>query len=333
VIILADPWLLLLLPAPLVVRWILPVHRERRDALYSPFAGLLADLSGQRLEDGAAGFRRGVIQTLGFVVAWGLVVLALARPQLLGDPIERTVPMRDMLLAVDLSGSMATEDFTSESGKTVDRLTAVKEVLGRFLTGRQGDRVGLVFFGSAAFVQAPFTADLEVCQQLLAEAQVGMAGPRTMLGDAIGLAINTFEDSQVQDRVMILLTDGNDTGSRIPPVRAAAIAKDRGIVIHTVAVGDPAAAGEEALDERSLEQVSEETGGRYARAADRSSLDAVYTALDAIQPREVETISHRPRSELFMWPLGAFFVLTFLQHAGMALPRWLQIRSARAAHV
>jgi Ca-activated chloride channel family protein len=151
---------------------------------------------------------------------WVCLVLALARPQWLEAPISKTLPTRDLLLAVDLSGSMETQDFTDASGQRVDRLTAVKQVLDEFLARRQGDRVGLIFFGSAAFVQAPFTEDLEACRTLLGEAQVRMAGPKTVFGDAIGLAITVFARAAgLQERVLIVLTDGNDTDSEVPPAR------------------------------------------------------------------------------------------------------------------
>ena len=188
------------------------------------------------------------------------MTIALARPQWIEDPIVREEPTRDMLLAVDLSGSMEAKDFTDDRGQQVDRLTAVKQVLDDFLSRREGDRIGLIFFGTAAFVQAPFTGDLDVVRTLMDEAQVRMAGPRTAMGDAIGLAMKIFESSDVEDRVLIVLTDGNDTGSLVPPVRAAEIAGDNGIVVHTVAVGDPAAAQEEKLDEETLEAVARASG-------------------------------------------------------------------------
>jgi len=325
---LSAPWLLLLLPLPLVLHRLLPARREQRDAVYAPFVDRLADVLGQAPQRGAVISRRRLIQALAFALAWALLVLALARPQWVGEPETQTVPTRDLLLAVDLSGSMATEDFTEEGGERVDRLTAVKQVLDAFLSRRVGDRVGLIFFGSAAFVQAPFTEDLEVCRLLLDEAQVGMAGPRTVLGDAIGLAISTFEESELDDRVLILLTDGNDTGSRVPPDKAAAIAHDRGIVVHTVAVGDPRSVGEDKLDEVTLRAVASETGGVYAHANDLAELEAVYEELDALATRDVETQSHRPRRELFQWPLGAFLVLTLAFFGLVHVPAWLANRRA-----
>jgi Ca-activated chloride channel family protein len=241
---------------------------------------------------------------------WLCTVAALVRPQWLEPPISRTVPVRDMMLAVDLSGSMQTKDFTDSSGKTVDRLTAVKQVLDDFLTRRRGDRVGLIVFGNSPFVQAPFTQDLGVCRELLAETRVGMAGPKTSFGDSIGLAITAFDRSDVPEKVLIVLTDGNDTGSQVPPEKAAAVAEDKGIVIHTVAVGDPKAAGEDKLDEGALKRVAATTGGTYSHAGNRAELEAIYRRLDELQAREGQTITHRPRRDLFHWPLATGLLLS-----------------------
>ena len=248
-------------------------------------------------------------------------VVAIARPQYLEPPVSRVVPTRDLMLLVDLSGSMETEDFTNANGDTVDRLSAVKEVLDGFLTRREGDRVGLIVFGNAAFTQVPFTQDLAASRILLEETRVRMAGPRTAFGDAIGLAITLFEQSEVEERVIIALTDGNDTGSRVPPSEAAKIARDNGITIHVIGVGDPAAVGEEKLDEGVLRGVASTTGGRYFHAADRDQLQEIYTELDRIDTREVETATYRPRIDLFHWPLAGFLALGFLYHVGLLLRR------------
>jgi Ca-activated chloride channel family protein len=309
---LAYPWLLAALPLPLLVRWLAPPYRERREALRVPFLPRLAKLTGQEPTAGAVVLRGGWVRSVTLVGVWLCVVAALVRPQWLEPPISRTVPVRDMMLAVDLSGSMQTKDFTDASGKTVDRLSAVKQVLDDFLTRRQGDRVGLIVFGNAPFVQAPFTQDLDVCRELLAETRVGMAGPKTAFGDAIGLAITAFDRSEVPEKVLIVLTDGNDTGSQVPPEKAAAVAKDKGIVIHTVAVGDPKAAGEDKLDEEALKRVTETTGGTYSHAGNRAELEAIYRRLDDLPTREAQTIAHRPRRDLFHWPLAAGLVLSAL---------------------
>ena len=262
--------------------------------------------------EGAVIMRGGWLRFLSILVAWVCTVLALARPQIIEPPVSKTIPVRDMLLAVDLSGSMATQDFTDAHGRKVDRLTAVKEVLDDFLAKRKGDRVGLIFFGSAPFVQAPFTEDLAVCRQLLDEAQVKMAGPQTAFGDALGLAITVFDRSSVKERVLIALTDGNDTASRVPPAKAAEIARDKGVVVHTISVGDPRAAGEDALDVDTLKNVASITGGIYAHAADRGQLDEIYRKLDAIETQKAETITHRPRRDVYWWPLAVALVITAL---------------------
>ncbi len=308
----AHPWLFLLAPLPWLIRNLLPAHHERKAAVRVPFLQRLSRLAGLQPGTGVVVAKRPVSQWLVLSLAWLLVVAAIARPQWLEEPIIKELPMRDLLVAVDLSGSMEAQDFTDADGNTVDRLTAVKQVLDDFFARRDGDRVGLILFGSAAFVQAPFTDDLEVVRELLDEAQIRMLGPRTMLGDAMGLAINLFERSEVDERVLIVLTDGNDTGSLVPPERAAEIARDNGVVVFTIAIGDPTAVGEQALDEKTLQNIAATTGGGYFHANDREELEAIYDHLDEINPRQVETQSYRPLSDLYYWPLAGLVLLTLL---------------------
>jgi Ca-activated chloride channel family protein len=311
-LIFAHPWLFLLAPLPWLIRKLLPVHHERKAAVRVPFMQRLSRLVGLQPGSGVAVAKRPLSQWLVLSFTWLLVVVSIARPQWLEEPLIKELPMRDMLVAVDLSGSMEARDFTDAEGNNVDRLTAVKQVLDAFFARRDGDRIGLILFGSAAFVQVPFTDDLEVVSELLDEAQIRMLGPRTMLGDAIGLAINLFERSEVDERVLIVLTDGNDTGSLVPPERAAEIARDNGVVVHTIAIGDPAAVGEQALDEKTLENIANTTGGGYFHANDREELEAIYQHLDAINPRQVETQSFRPLTDMFHWPLAAAMLVTLL---------------------
>lgn len=323
----AHLWIFWLAPLPLAVRWLVPPRRLVRPAVRVPFVprimaagGKVSDRSGE--------------EELPLVVRWGvwlLVLAALARPQWLEPPIERSLPSRDLLLLVDLSGSMEQRDFTNATGQTVDRLSAVKEVLGEFLRQRQGDRVGLVVFGTAPFLQVPFTTDLQLCRQLLDETAVRMAGPRTAFGDAIGLGIKLFEKSELSTKTVIALTDGNDTGSAVPPTEAAKVARDRGITIHTVAIGDPTTVGEEALDEQALRAVANVTKGEYFLAMNRKELAGVYERLDKIETREVKTASHRPRRELFFWPVTAALLISLATHAGRLLARRPRATGAAAS--
>lgn len=312
-----SPWLFLLLFGAPLVWFFVPAYRESRFAIRVPWFQRLAHLFGVKPEQGAV-VREVRLPLLVFrSLLWILVICALARPQYLEDPVARVMPTRDVLLTVDLSGSMETVDFVNRAGEKVDRLSAVKEVLDDFLTRQQGDRVGLIVFGNAPFVQVPFTQDLEVSRLLLDETAPRMAGPKTAFGDAIGLGITLFERSEVSDRVMIVLTDGNDTGSRIPPDEAARIAADNEIIIHVVGVGDPAAAGEEKLDEEALKAVASITGGTYFFAADRENLEGIYEELDKLGAREIETRSYRPRRDLFHWPLGLFILLSLTYGLGI----------------
>jgi len=307
-------YLLLLLPLPWLTLRVFTRYRERRLSVRVPFLDRLAQITGQTPASATGQIRAAPGQRLLHWAVWLLVATALARPQWLEEPLTQTLPMRDLLVAIDLSGSMATEDFADASGQQLQRLAAVKSVLSEFLNKREDDRIGLVVFGSAAFVQAPFTADGVLLQEMLAETEVRMAGPRTMLGDAIGLAITLFDRSEVEERLLIVLTDGNDTGSMVPPQRAAEVARDKDILIYTIGVGDPTAVGEESLDEVVLENIASTTGGRYFHAADGVELAAIYTELDKLNPRKVDTISFRPKKDLFHWPLSLAMLMTLLYY-------------------
>ncbi|MEM9365203.1 MAG: VWA domain-containing protein [Planctomycetota bacterium] len=308
--ILAHPWFLLVFPLPLLVRYCVPPHRTPTTSLRVPLFDLVVDASHEQPTRGAAVFRRNVGQRICYAMVWCLLVLALARPQKLEPPITRDLPTRDLMLAIDLSASMETKDFQGQNGQAITRLNAVQEVLDEFLQRRKGDRVGMIVFGSGAFVQIPFTQDVEVCRELVQQTDVGMAGPKTAMGDAIGLAINVFQRSELDDQVLIVLTDGNDTGSRVPPGEAAKIAHDNGIVIHAIGIGDPEAVGEEAMDEEGLQSVAAETGGRYFYAQDREELESVYTELDSISERKAESISYRPKTDRYHFCLASAFVLS-----------------------
>ena len=208
----------------------------------------------------------------------------------------------------------------------------MKLVLDDFISRREGDRIGLLVFGGQAFLQAPFTLDHEVSRQLLDETRIGMAGPQTAIGDAIGLSLKAFETSEIPEKVLMLLTDGNDTGSKIPPLTAADLAAKQDIKIYTVAIGDPQASGEERVDLEALRDISAATGGRSFRAEDREGLEAIYRELDALEPVELETLSYRPRRPLYFWPLGLGVLLVFGYHLLMGLGRSAQALRARHRH-
>lgn len=309
------PWLFLVLPLPLVVWWLLPPHHEVTSAVRIPFFEETAARAGLTPTPGAVVPRATWAQRLVAPAVWVLVVAALARPQWMEPPLERIEPARDLLLAIDLSQSMEARDFVDASGARVDRLTAVKGVVGDFIARRKTDRIGLIVFGQAAFPQAPLTLDHDGVRVLLAETRIGMAGPQTAIGDAIGVAVKMTEHAPERDKVLVLLTDGNDTASRVPPDRAAEIAKQHRITIHTIGIGDPSADGEDKVDLAALGRIATATGGRSFRGEDRVGLEEIYRTIDQLAPDQAKRTLFRPRIELYWMPLAASAVLTMLYHA------------------
>ena len=304
-----------MLPLPLLSYWLLPPHRQRVSSLRVPFFDALVEVAGAEASSGAVVMRRRMMQMVLVCMAWMLVVLGLAEPEWIGEPIVRSEAARDVMLAIDLSGSMDTRDFPDESGHKVRRMDAVQRVVDQFVAAREGDRVGLIVFGSRPYVQLPFSRDLETARALVDLMDVGMAGPKTALGDAIGLAIRAFESSEVSSRLLILLTDGNDTASTMSPVNAAGIARLAGVEIYTIGIGDPEAQGEDRVDFEVLKSVAEETGGRFFDARDENALAQVYRRIDEMAPAEIRTQSWRPRQSLVHWPAGAVVVLSLFGYA------------------
>lgn len=318
--VLSYPWLLLCLLLPIAMR-LLPPKQIEGLAVRVPFGQRLAQAIGPMASSVEARPKKWLDFAAQYIV-WAMLILALVRPQWLDPSVVNQIPTRDLLLLVDLSASMQQPDFTNNNGEVVDRLQAVKEVLGEFLLKREGDRVGLVVFGDAPYLQAPFSTDLSLSRRLLDECQVGMAGPRTAFGDAIGLGVNLFDSSQAPAKTIIALTDGNDTRSAVPPVEAARIARDREIRIYAVAIGDPTTVGEDKLDQQALKDVAAAADGEYFFAADRTSLQGIYSQLDKLETHQAESVSHRPRRELYFWFLGIAIVLSVFRTIWQGIRSW-----------
>ncbi|MDH4653584.1 VWA domain-containing protein [Pseudomonas sp. BN606] len=301
------PWVLFLLPLPWLAWRYLDEYREAHSALRVPFFSAMSRAVGQ--VPGHNGKREGRWQLLLNMLVWALLLAACARPVFVEKAIQHEQPIRDLMLAIDISQSMETTDYTDASGKQVDRLTAVKGVVRDFIERRKEDRIGLIVFGTGAYPQSPLTLDHASLRVLLDEVGIGMAGPNTALGDAVGLTIKLLETAKEQEKVLILLTDGNDTGSAITPAHAAKMARERGIIVHTIGIGDPEATGDAKVDLQTLQDIAATTGGRFFRADDRGALLDVYATLDRLTPHKVKTFSHQPKRDLFWWPLGAALLL------------------------
>ncbi|AZW21995.1 vWA domain-containing protein [Bordetella bronchiseptica] len=323
------PWLLAAAPLALAAyRW-LPAYVQGRQALRLPFFDTMATLTGK--SPTRPGVQRGRAQLWVNVAVWLLLALALARPQWVEPPLTHVEPMRDILLAVDISQSMDSEDFRDAQGRPASRWQAVQAVVGDFIDKRPDDRLGLIVFGAGAYPQAPLTRDHAALRLLLQRTAVGMAGPNTALGDAIGLGIRMLDHARERDKILILLTDGNDTASAVPPARAAELAAQHRVVVHTIGIGDPAASGEDRVDFDALRDIARIAGGRFFRARDQASLQEVYATLDRITPHEVRTLRHQPKREDFWMPLGAALALLALWHGGAALAAWRSARPDRQA--
>lgn len=317
-----HPLWLMILPLPFLVYFAVPAYRTKQMAIKVPFFRDLVDAIGETPSEGASQLTPSWWQRVTLIVTWVLVVCALAKPTILGEPQTREQVGRDVMVVVDLSGSMAEEDFTSKSGDKISRLDATKEVLADFAKTREGDRLGLILFGDAAFVQTPFTADQSVWLALLNQTDVAMAGQSTHLGDAIGLAIKVFEQShsqlqassaspQEREKVVIVLTDGNDTGSFVEPIDAAKVAKAKGVRIHVIAMGDPQTVGELALDMETITRVAKESGGSAFEALNRDELQKAYAQIGELEPQLYESTTYRPKQTIHHY-LMAIVVVMYL---------------------
>jgi len=320
----AQAWALWALPLPLLARWLLkPRERAISGGLRTPFAEALrpshADHGSKPLR-ALAGLA---------ILAWMLLLLAAARPQWVGAEIEQPLTGRDLLLAIDTSGSMRYQDMTI-GGASVDRLTAIKEIAGEFIARREGDRIGLILFGSNAYLQAPITIDRKTVGQLLREARIGVAGEETAIGDAIGLAIKRLRTLEGDRRVLLLITDGANTAGELAPLKAAELARDTAVKIYTIGIGADSMTVDsffgsrqvnpsQDLDEGTLTQIATSTGGRYFRARDLNDLRKIYAEIDRLEPQPKPEANYRPITELYPWPLGAALAL-------LALIVWLRSR-------
>jgi len=330
----AHPWAFLLLPLPLLVYWLAPAYKESQDSLRVPFFKRLIDITGQKPQKGAVILQRIFFQKIWGPISWILVIISLAKPMMISAPIEQIKSARDLMVAVDLSGSMEVADFKADDGKIISRLDAVKQVLAEFSKQREHDRLSLIVFADASYLQAPFTEDHSTWLALLNETEIGMAGQSTLFGDAIGLGIKLFKKSDSENKVLIILTDGNDTGSKVPPIEAAKVAAKNGLTIYTIAIGDPETVGEEAIDLKVLNKISEITSGATYHAFDKQELENIYKMIAELEPDEYDTLSYRPKISLHHYPLAlALFGYLFFFITMTLLSSRSQSRSRSLAQV
>ncbi|MBL3554803.1 MULTISPECIES: vWA domain-containing protein [Marinobacter] len=334
---LAYPWLLLLALVPLLLR----LRRRSTQSVEAPVFPVghwLSDLPGVS----RSGSRVPLWQQLVTLLMWLLLVVALARPQHVGEQVQLPVSGRDLLLAVDISPSMDEQDMVIQ-GRSINRLQAVKRVLDDFIQRREGDRLGLLLFGTEPYIQAPLTFDRATVQTLLNEAGIGMAGRATAIGDALGLAVKRLRDRPQEQRVVILLTDGANTAGEIAPDKAAEIAKAAGVRIYTIGIGAESMVQRgllgsrrvnpsRDLDEELLKRVAQQTGGEYFRARSLPELELIYESINQLEPIELEGKHYRPVTELYVWPAGlAALIWVLMQGVRLAAAKRQSVHVAREA--
>lgn len=305
----AAPLALLLLALPLAARLLLSPRRSGIEAIYVPpvIAARMAPERAAVAKDRALRWAPALI--------WTLFVVALAGPRQMETLDVLPASGRDVMLAIDLSGSMEKEDFDLD-GLRVSRLGAVKQVAGRFVEGRAGDRVGLVVFGDEAYVAAPLTHDVQAVRRSIEEASIGISGRSTAISDGLGLALKRLEASDAKSRVVILLSDGVDTTGTVAPAEAAAMAEALGVRVHTIALGpddlETAPRVRDAVDSATLRSIAEASGGTMFRVHDTEELRRVAEAIDALEPSPSKAPPLRAWRDYWIWPAAAGVLCSLL---------------------
>lgn len=307
-------WVFLLLPLPLIARYCLTARKHDYTQIWIPLAQGLSEQQSQS--------QKGYLSTIIPWLAWLLLLSALAKPVWFGEPVRLQQQSRDMILSLDLSGSMQEVDMQLND-KTIDRLTLVKDLLKTFISKRHGDRLGLILFADHAYLQTPLTFDLKTISQMVDETEIGLVGKRTAIGESIAMAIKRFVENKNEQRVLILLTDGANTAGSIKPLMAAKQAAKNNITIYTIGIGademikrtlfghqrvNPSAD----LDEKTLTEIARLTGGQYFRARNQDELQDIYHKINKLEPINSDFLEFRPEKDLFYWPLSAAITLLLL---------------------
>lgn len=319
-------WVFLLIPLPLLIYWLFPPLRIKSASLQVPNLDKTASITGIKPRKSALISRKNAVISVLLFIVWLLLLFSFSSPRLVGEPELKIKTSRNFLIVADISFSMANTDWMID-GKRTTRWEAVKSVMHEFIEKRTGDRMGLIFFGSSSYIQAPFTSDLSTVDQLLEEADVGMAGQMTNIGKAIVKGIQMFDQDTIKTKVMLVLTDGVDSGTEILPLDAADLARKDSIHIYTLGIGNPESASSD-LDEKTLTEIAEMTDARYFRAIDTEALSEIYDELDKLEPIEYEEESFVPATLLYPYPMLAAIALTIILTFFRGFQRLIQNKTA-----
>jgi Ca-activated chloride channel family protein len=304
----AYKWVFLLAILPIIIYAVLPVMRKKRAGIVVPFFQRAVSVSDQKAKKRAWISRKNPLAWLVLTSCWLCLLAAASSPRYVGKPAKKTKTVRSFLIVTDISFSMATTDWHVD-GKRLSRWGAIKSIMKGFVKDRKSDQVGLVMFGTNAYLQSPFTTDLETVDWLMDQTEVGMAGQMTGIGNAIAYSTKIFKQDTIKQKVMLLLTDGIDSGQGIPPLDAAQAAKRDSIIIYTIGIGRAGGSGGYDLDEKTLKEIANTGGGKYFNAMNPGQLKEVYNTLDKLHPVVYDEETYKPVILLYYYPLGASVLL------------------------
>lgn len=315
------PWIFALLILPLGFYWVIPrAKADKQLALKTPF---FKQIKSQLPTSTESNFKRANYFKYLLAVIWILIIVSGSGLQWLGKPISLPQTGRDLMMAIDLSGSMAIKDMKKPDGETESRFDLVMRVANQFLDTRKGDRVGLVLFGTKAYLQTPLTFDIPTVKKILNDSSIALPGPQTAIGDAIGLSVKKLKQYPSDTKALVLLTDGENNSGSLKPLQAAEIAKANGIKIYTIGLGggqmivnttfgQRLVNTSEDLDTSTLEQIAQMTGGKFFRAQNSSDLQNVYDDIDKLEPTESDKTVVRPVTYLYPWTLGGALIISYI---------------------
>ena len=328
------PWFWLLLPLPLVIQYFWRPAVRQLNPVIAPFHQSISALKYSSVTS-AFTVKKVSFRHICLWLIWIALLSSASNPRWSDNSMSIPISGRDLMIAVDLSGSMEVEDMIL-SNQPTNRLNITRFVVNQFVEQRKGDRIGLIFFGSQAYLQAPLTFDIKTVQTFMDEAHIGMAGKYTAIGDAIGLAVKQLQKNPEYQRVLVLLTDGANTTGAIMPEQAIEIAKKMNVKIYSIGIGadeiiQPSLFGARKinpsalLDENLLENAAQLTGGKYFRARNTSELEEAYHIIENLEPIELDSKMFRPYKSFYFWPLAIAMTLSLLLAIGFIKPRLFSI--------
>lgn len=303
-----NPMAAIVLLLPAIVYFLFPVFKLKSTRLIAPFFERAVESFKLKPQKFSSVSKKKFWQWLFVSLTYISLTIALMNPKLVGKPHQEIKTTRTFIMATDISFSMKTKDW-KDGHAMISRWEAIKSIMNDFIINRKSDKMGLVMFGTHAYMQTPPTNDLQLVNWMLQDADIGMAGQKTSIGEAIGYSMNMFKQDSIKEKVLLLMTDGVDTRKSISPIDASNIAKMDSVKIYTLGIGS--STDKSKLNEPILKQIASITGGKYFHANNIAELSKVYKTLDKLEPIKYKASVLRPEVLLYYYPalLALFFSL------------------------